>query len=220
MQNKYRVIVFDWESTLAEDFIGHVAFVIENELQNLNINKVERSVIRNSLEQGLPYAIGFLFDKFNLVKQEEILFKINTLISKPLAYVSLMPGAFDLVQNLYVKGFDLAIATNKGHSSLSRVLALSKLDEFFKVTCSAGDFPAKPCPDMLIEIMHVFTVASNEILMIGDSVTDIEMAKAAGVDAIGLDVYHNNTEELRDAGALHVFDDFRQIADFLCVNGE
>ena len=63
--------------------------------------------------------------------------------------------------------------------------------------------------------MAVFGVTSSETLMVGDSVMDIEMATGAKVDAIGVDFYHQQAANLRAAGALDVFDDYKQLASYL-----
>ena len=150
-------------------------------------------------------------------QQEELLKTIQEAVSKPLSYVCLMPGALDLVQELHSSGVDLAIATNKGHHSLQQVLLLSGLDEFFKVTCCASEFPAKPCPDMLAAIENQFGVTKQEMLMIGDSEIDIEMATLFGIDSIGFDAYHKNIDELYKSGALTVLDSFFKVANFLSL---
>ena len=43
----------------------------------------------------------------------------------------------------------------------------------------------------------------------------MEMAQQLNVDAVGVDFYHQQAENLRAAGALDVFDDYRQLATYL-----
>ena len=66
------------------------------------------------------------------------------------------------------------------------------LSDFFYTTRSASQAPAKPCPQMLEEIMDVCCVSPEQTLVVGDSVSDIEMAKQVNVIAIGVDFYHQN----------------------------
>ena len=65
--------------------------------------------------------------------------------------------------------------------------------------------------------MDVCGMTSEETLMIGDSVTDIEMAKQIHVDAIGVDFYHQQEANLRAAGALQVFDNYERLANYLKI---
>lgn len=53
--------------------------------------------------------------------------------------------------------------------------------------------------------------------MIGDSTTDMEMAKRINVNAIGMDFYHQQEEALKAAGALAVFDDYNLLSAYLML---
>lgn len=127
----------------------------------------------------------------------------------------LFSGAYELISLLSQKGFTLAIATNKSASGLQKALDTSGLTHFFAETRAAGQVPPKPCPQMLEEILMSVDIGPESALMIGDSIQDIEMAKLAGVDAIGVDFYHRQAHDLTTAGALDVFDEYTQIEKFL-----
>ncbi|CZI99485.1 phosphoglycolate phosphatase [Legionella pneumophila] len=138
------------------------------------------------------------------------------MISRP-TEVRLIPGVLEFIQQLHQAKVDLAIATNKGHNSLIRALQATELDQLFKVTRSAGQVPAKPCPQMLEEIMEEFGRDPSSTLMIGDSTTDMEMAKRINVNAIGMDFYHQQEDALKAAGALAVFDDYKLLSAYLML---
>ena len=128
----------------------------------------------------------------------------------------LLPGAKAIVEQLYHAGVMLAIATNKGYHSLQRTLQATGLDVFITTVRTAGQVPAKPCPQMLEEILDECGVLASEALMVGDSLVDIEMANQLGVDAVGVDFYHQQqAASLLAAGAKSVIDDYRQLADLL-----
>lgn len=109
----------------------------------------------------------------------------------------------------------MAIASNKGQHSLARALQITGLDKFFTITRSAGQVPAKPCPQMLEEIMDELGHDPSTTLMVGDSSLDMEMAKNCSVTAVGVDFYHQNEANLKAAGAIAVFDDYQLLAQFL-----
>ena len=68
---------------------------------------------------------------------------------------------------------------------------------------------------MLEEILQEFAMPVHDALMVGDSVTDIEMAINIGMDAVGVNFYHLDPELLLAAGAMRVFDDYQLLADYL-----
>jgi phosphoglycolate phosphatase len=63
--------------------------------------------------------------------------------------------------------------------------------------------------------MEHFGYEADETVMIGDSTSDIEMARTINVTAIGVDFYHQQEVSLKAAGAVAVFDDYQLVADFL-----
>ena len=214
MKKAYRLVVFDWEGTLG-DTLGHVLSTLAIEARRLQFGELDLHLTRRYVMLGLVKAIKKLFPDLTLYQQEQLLQSVQRVLYTTSSDEYLFPGAKLIVQQMQHAGLDLAIATNRGAQSLKRALQESGLHEFFNVTRSAGPVPPKPCPQMLEEIMAVFNIPASETLMIGDSLTDIEMAMQAGVDAIGVDFYHQQVPELLTAGALAVFDDYTKLAHYL-----
>jgi phosphoglycolate phosphatase-like HAD superfamily hydrolase len=71
---------------------------------------------------------------------------------------------------------------------------------------------AKPEPDVVHVALQKAGVEAGEALFVGDTVWDAEAAKRAGVDMIGVLSGGISDRELRDAGAIAVFED---VADLL-----
>ena len=179
--------------------------------------ELDKELARKHVELGLVNAIRKVFPDLTLMQYERLLEAVQQSLHSRHSEVYLIPGAFDIVQNLYDAGVSLAIATNKGHQSLQRALQLSGLDHFFTVTRSASQAPPKPCPQMLTEILEETGVSIDEAVMVGDSVTDIEMAESLGMDAIGVNFYHKHSDALLAAGALRVFSDYQELANYLSM---
>jgi phosphoglycolate phosphatase len=68
---------------------------------------------------------------------------------------------------------------------------------------------------MLEEILSECFVTVDQAVMVGDSVSDVEMARQIGMDVVGFDFYHQNTADLLSAGALKVFDNYQDLGQFL-----
>ena len=218
MKKSYRLVIFDWEGTLG-DTLGHVVKALAEEATHLQLGELDERLARKFLTLGLATAIKKLFLHASLHQHEQLLQAVQQALTIPSTDTCLFPGVKRLVKDLHHAGFELAIATNKGPHSLQRVLHETGLDEFFKVTRAAGQTPPKPCPQMLHEIMDVFGVLPSETVMIGDSIADIEMASLADVDGIGVDFYHQQRASLLAAGALAVFDNDEQLANYFFEKG-
>lgn len=214
MSNAYRLVVFDWEGTLG-DTLGQFLNAIVVAAKQQQLGDVDLKLARRMIVLGPVVALRKLFPELSVHAQSDLLQTAQHIMLTHTDGVCLMQGALDLLIKLKQAGFFLAIATNKGQQSLARDLEAAGVSTLFDVTRSASQAPMKPCPQMLEEIMAVLGVSPTETVMIGDSVSDMEMASQVNVSAIGVDFYHQNESSLRAAGAYKVFDNFQQLAEAL-----
>lgn len=214
MSNPYQLVVFDWEGTVS-DTLGQILHTVAVEASSLGFGDVDHYQARQYVELGLVQALRKLFPYLTEIQHEQLLQAVqHAVVSRP-TELCLIPGVREFIDRLQKANIDIAVATNKGQHALQRALQVTGLENTFKVTRSAGQVPAKPCPQMLEEIMATFGKDAATTLMIGDSVTDIDMARNIQVAAIGVDFYHQQESALLAAGALAVFDDYKLLADFL-----
>ena len=214
MSRPYHLVVFDWEGTLG-DTLGQILNTVADVAKQMQFGVLDERLARKYVALGLVMAVKKLFPQLSTSQHEQLLQAVqHSLVTHPMD-VCLIPGAKQIVQQIKQAGMDVAIATNKGQHSLQRALQATGFDGVFTSTRCAGQVPAKPCPQMLEEIMADCGVTPAQTLMVGDSVSDIEMAKEAGVDAMGVDFYHQEATNLRNAGAIDVFDDYQQLARYL-----
>ena len=99
--------------------------------------------------------------------------------------MGLFVGMRELLQGLS-KNRTLGIATGKSRRGLDRSLEATNLREYFQASRCADETHPKPHPAMLLELMDEFDVPAAEMLMVGDTSHDLEMARAAGVDALAV----------------------------------
>ncbi|MDX2346711.1 MAG: HAD-IA family hydrolase [Legionella sp.] len=212
----YKLVVFDWEGTLG-DPLGHVHQALAAEAVAEGLDAYDVMCARQYVSLGLDKAVRKIYPGLSLHQYERFLLGVQQGLVSNHALVYLFDGAKACIEKIHAAGISLAIATNKSQHALGRALQATELSTFFSVTRSAGLLPAKPCPDMLQEILDVFDYAPEEVLMIGDTVSDIEMANALNVPSIGVDFYHQQADDLKHAGAKDIFYDFKQIEAYLGV---
>jgi len=96
----------------------------------------------------------------------------------------------------------LGVATGKSRRGLDAVLARHGLAVRFQTLQTADDVAAgKPAPDMCLKACAETGIEPSATLVIGDTTFDMEMARSAGAQAIGVGWGYHATDELRDAGA-------------------
>jgi phosphoglycolate phosphatase len=116
----------------------------------------------------------------------------------------LFDGIVAALDALEAAGAVLGVATGKGRRGLALTLERHGLLHRFATRQTADDAPGKPHPAMLEQAMAEVGVSPVETVMIGDTTFDMEMARAAGVAALGVAWGYHGSDELRASGALHV----------------
>lgn len=214
MSNHFQLVVFDWEGTLA-DTLGQILHLVSMEARNQGLGEINWDEARNYVDLGLHKAIQKLFPHSTMIQQEQLLASIQRAMLQRHTEVQLIPGARECINKLQQAGIQLAVASNKGHASLQRAIAVAGLESVFVTTRSASQTAPKPHPQMLEEILECCDIPASEALMIGDSEVDMEMALNAGVKAIGFDYYHQQADALKEAGALAIFDNYLAVVHYL-----
>jgi phosphoglycolate phosphatase len=98
------------------------------------------------------------------------------------------PGLESALDRLGLQGFRLAVCTNKYEALSLRLLDALGLASRFAAICGQDTFPMKkPDPGMLRLTIERAGGDPARALMVGDSETDIRVARAAGIPVIGVD---------------------------------
>lgn len=85
------------------------------------------------------------------------------------------------------KKYTLAIATSRITIGLTEVLEAGSIGDYFPVTVAKDEYTnPKPHPEPLLLALHRLNMSADEAIYIGDSHTDIEAARAAGMRSIHL----------------------------------
>ncbi len=98
------------------------------------------------------------------------------------------PGVLKAMSTFTDAGFIHAICTNKFEGMSKTLLNGLALADRFEVICGQDTFAwKKPDPRHLLETIIAAGGDRDQAVMIGDSVTDIDTAKAAGIPVIAVD---------------------------------
>ncbi len=185
-------LVFDLDGTLidtAPDLIGTLNVVFAREglppvpyetARNL-IGGGARMMIARGIEAGgrlaAPAELDRLFRDFIAHYSEHIADR-----SRP------FPGLVEALDALAVEGCRFAVCTNKLVSLSVLLLDQLGLAHRFAVICGQDTFGVqKPDPEVLRKTVTAAGGTLRNAIMIGDSLTDIRVARAAGIPVIAVD---------------------------------
>jgi phosphoglycolate phosphatase len=94
----------------------------------------------------------------------------------------LLTGAFDLIQRLSQAGVRLAILSSDSATNVSEFLEVYALQPYFQAAYGVdARFPTKTDPQLLQQLLFALAVEPQQVLMIGDSQMDVEVAREAGL---------------------------------------
>lgn len=128
----------------------------------------------------------------------------------------LYPGAAEAVTELARRDdVVLGIATGKSQRGVRAVLARHGLLEHFVTIKTADDAPSKPDPGMVRDAMREAGVDAADTVVVGDTMYDVAMARAAGASAIGVSWGYHPRAALTEAGAHAVIDSFPALSPAL-----
>ena len=103
---------------------------------------------------------------------------------------------FEGISDLLARPFRAAVATGKSQRGADRVVRHFGFENRFEVVLGGNSVSKpKPNPDLLFSIMK--KTGTEDIVMIGDTTYDLEMAHAAGVRGIGVSWGHHPPEILQ-----------------------
>lgn len=193
---KYRLIVFDWDGTLV-DSIPKIIACWHASAAKVHLPEMDDSTIKTTVGLSIDVALQRLYPSIDEQTSRDFkaIFKQYFVFDCPVNS-PLFNGVAPMLSSLQKNGIVLAIATGKIRAGLIRSLNEFQLSNMFTTFECASAKLSKPDPKMLLNIASRLDINPNNILMVGDSIFDIQMAHAAGVDVIAVSNGAHDIQEL------------------------
>jgi HAD superfamily hydrolase (TIGR01509 family) len=121
---------------------------------------------------------------------------------------ALLPGARELIVALKERGHRVVLASSGKPHHVERALDLLDVRDLADGWTTSEDVEAtKPAPDLLqVALKKLGEPVDAPSVVVGDSVFDVEAAKNAGMPAIVVRSGGFGDDELREAGAIAIYD--------------
>jgi len=203
-------VIFDLDGTLL-DSVGIYFEIVRNVLDRFGFPQVSMDLIREAAkDSGFEWAR--ILPESALVKQPGLRTQIQSVVEevyRPLFEIQAkpMPGMRSIVENLVAAGFKLGIVTStpREHAGfkLKKLKQNDSLSQFGAIVTTSDVARQKPDPDPMIECCRQLDVKLENSVYIGDSRSDIQSGRAAGMKTIavlsGFDDLHALSREFPDA---------------------
>jgi phosphoglycolate phosphatase len=189
---KYRLLVFDWDGTII-DSASTIAECIRLAAADLDLEVPTKEQASHVIGLGLHDALRLAVPGLMPERTGEFVERYRHHFRAREHSMDLFAGMRELIASLCERRV-LGIATGKSRRGLDRSLEATGLKPFFRASRCADETQPKPHPAMLFELMDELEVQAQGALMIGDTSHDLDMARAAGVDALAV-TYGAHAEE-------------------------
>lgn len=128
----------------------------------------------------------------------------------------LYPGVREGLDYLKAAGYKLGCVTNKAARFTEPLLRDLGVADAFSIIVSGDTLPQKkPDPAPLLHAARFFDVGPAQALMVGDSVSDVKAARAAGFQVVCMSYGYNHGEDIRASGPDAVIDALTEIRPLL-----
>jgi phosphoglycolate phosphatase len=183
---EYQLIIFDWDGTLM-DSVGRIVSSMQKAALASYLAVPPASSVKDIIGLSLQVSMQRLFPQASdeqhktLIQHYSNYYKHLDDTPTPLFF-----GVEHMMQQLHASGKSLAVATGKSRSGLERVLLETDMTALFCTRRGADEAKSKPDPLMLQQILDELNMPTQSAVMVGDSVHDLAMAQAIGMDSIGV----------------------------------
>lgn len=221
MIKKPKMVLIDVDGTLV-DSVPDLAFCVDEMLKAVDMaphgeaevrhwvgNGVERLVRRALIGQLDGEPDEALFDKAYPLFME--LYKENTSRRS-----CLYPGVKEGIDYLQAAGYKLGCVTNKAEAFTHPLLKDLGLFDYFESIVSGDSLDKKkPDPLPLLYSAEKLGVGAEDSLMLGDSISDVKAARAAGFQIICMSYGYNHGVDIRESNPDAVIDSMVELKDLI-----
>ena len=211
-----RAIIFDLDGTLV-DSLDDLSDALNASLKAIGGAQVDRNDVRGWVGDGLPVlcrrawpdADDATLEKFVLMAAEQYRARC---VAKTRPYGNILK-MLDLLQ---ARGVAMAVLSNKPHELTRRVVSELGMEKYFvEVRGYVTEAEKKPSPQAALSIADTFGMDPANIMLVGDSIVDIQTARNTGMTAVSVTWGFQEKIFLKSAGPDHFLDDPLEIFSLL-----
>lgn len=208
-------ILFDVDGTLVDSTYLHaVAWWQAFRRQSID---VPMSSIHRSIGMGGDKLLAHLLGEDRDTEHDEVLKSTHDAVfSTYWPALRPFPGAKDLLTQCAATGLTVVLASSAKEQELHALRAALNADTAISAVTGAADADeSKPSPDILQAALEAGELTSDRVIFVGDAVWDVMAASKLDIPCIGVTCGGTSEAELRDAGAIEVYDGPQALLDRL-----
>ena len=214
--NQRQVILFDLDGTLV-DSASDLYRAMNMSLNVLQLPLVTEEQVRVWVGKGTSIfcdsVLKYLVGHIDPAQHQQLLTTFLKIYNaEPCVATQPFVGVIEFLQWAKSQGKTLVCVTNKPEVPAREILKVLAMEHYFDDTIGGDRFTErKPNPRQLLHCVEHYAVEKSQVLMVGDSVNDVEAAKRAGIDCIVVSYGYNHGENIADCQPQQIVDDLREL---------
>ena len=223
MTARFRAVLCDLDGTLL-DTAQDLANAANRMLADMNLPLRTLNEISCYIGKGIPTLVhrslsGRQDGKADTALYERALPLFETYYAQESGRnTQVYPGVFEGLARLRAAQIKLACLTNKAERYTLDLLKKMELAPYFDLVVSGDSLPRKkPDPMPVLHACERLGAARDQALMVGDSMNDVEAARAAGVQVIVVPYGYTEGEPVESLCADAVVPDLLAVAAYAGV---
>lgn len=216
-----KLVIFDLDGTLLntiEDLGRATNYALEKCGHSAHPLSAYPGMVGNGVKKLIERALPSGLDTEEEVERAREYFKEfyeehNTEHTAP------YPGIMQLLGDLRARDIKVAVASNKYQAAVERLVDYYFPEiEWAAVEGQKEGIPVKPDPSIVFEILGKAPTPKSEVLYVGDSGVDMETARRACVDSVGVTWGFRPMSELKAYHADNIVNTADAILDLVLVD--
>ncbi len=212
----YKAVLFDMDGTVLNT-LGDLADAMNYSLRHFNMPEREEQQLKTFLGKGPAHFVrcsvaeGTSPELYGRVRE----FYEDYYDSHCQIRTAPYPGIPELMERLKSRGIKLAVISNKQEPAV-KILAQRHFPGLLELAVGTGpSIACKPDPAAVLSAMERMGVSPEESLYVGDMDVDLNTARNAGIDCIGVAWGFMGREKLEALGAACIADSPEELGDMI-----
>lgn len=219
--NNPEMVLFDLDGTLV-DSAPDLAYAIDTMLEQVGLPKRGVEKIRHWIGNGIERTVKrALIDNMDGEPDPDLYERaypvfIETYTKNAARLTQFYDGVTEVMEYLKKNNYKIGCVTNKREKFTHIVLKELGIFNDFGIVISGDSLPEKkPDPLPLLHAAKHFNVKPENSLMIGDSLNDVQAARAAGFKILCVSYGYNHGKDIREINPDAVVDSLAELPGLL-----
>lgn len=200
-----KLCIFDLDGTVL-DTVGSIAYYANFALSKNGVEPIPEEQYKYLAGRGISNLVRGMLEYRGCYSDwlfERVFHDYDTAYNADVAYkTTIFDGMLETLDMIKARGVKLAIVSNKPDFATQTVVRALYGEGYFDfVTGQKPGGILKPDPTVVLSVMDSFGATREECLYIGDTSTDMQTGKRAGMRTVGVLWGFRGREELEENGA-------------------